>query len=162
MIASEAARTGTGQATPVPVGKFRGMPKLAALRRISPPGERAIANFAGDLPTGDLPIGDIIPPRLGIFGGGDIIPPRLGIFGGGDIIPPRHGIFGAGDVTGVPYPHSAVRLATRRTGESTRMAAPMSRGTAFEAKTAAKLVGEESTCMAASGHTTALGPGRYT
>merc|ERR1719329_978253 len=148
MIASEAARTGTGQATPVPVGKFRGMPKLAALRRISPPGERAIANFAGDLPTGDLPIGDIIPPRLGIFGGGDIIPPR-------------HGIFGAGDVTGVPYPHSAVRLETRRTGESTRIAAPTSRDTAPEAKAAAKLVGEESTCMAASGHTTALGPERY-
>lgn len=66
-----AERTGTGQATPVPVGRFKGIPKFVAFRRISPPGERAMANFPGDLPTGDLPIGDIMP-LVGYCGNGDV------------------------------------------------------------------------------------------
>lgn len=115
-----AVRTGTGQATPVPVCKLRGMPRLVAFLRISPPGERAMANFAGDLPTAELFIGDIKPLA---------------------------GSFGSGDITGEEQPNPngdcASLALVRRTG-----LIGISKGGAPDAETAAKLIGMESTCIA--------------
>lgn len=66
-----AVRTGTGHVTPVPVGRLKGMPRFVAFRRISPPGERAMPNFAGDLPTAELLIGDIGPLAANLGSGDD-------------------------------------------------------------------------------------------
>mmetsp|Transcript_95329 Transcript_95329/g.269330 ORF Transcript_95329/g.269330 Transcript_95329/m.269330 type:complete len:167 (+) Transcript_95329:297-797(+) len=49
-VAPEAARTGSGAKTSLEVSRFKGIPKLTALRRISVVGDMAICMLEGDFP----------------------------------------------------------------------------------------------------------------